>query len=90
MRAYEINRIAEISGIPMTSNCRTHTYSLTHTRAHTRARAGTHIHKRAAEITEKRPLNADEEQQQKGHSYTVIHISIHKSVAKINKIAVPR
>ena len=53
---------------------------------HTRTRGHTHI--RAAKITEKRPPETDDEQLQKGHNYTVIHV--HRVAAKINEITVPR
>ena len=43
----------------------------------------------AAKIAGKRPSDADEAQQQKRHNFTLIHIHIHKSAAKINEVAVP-
>ena len=46
------------------------------------------LHKRAAEIAQKR--SPDAAQKQKGHSYTFIHIHIHKSAAEIIVVAVPR
>ena len=69
-----------------------HTHAYRHARLHTHRNTHTqeHTHKRAAAITEKRQPDADDEQQQKGHSYTVIQVHIHTSAAKITDIAVPR
>jgi len=79
----------------MTSNCNTHTHAPppTHTQTSARASMRAHEDKRAAKITEKRPPDADEEQQQKGPNYTVKHIThvhVHKSAAEINELTVPR
>ena len=74
----------------MTSDCKTQNYTHTHIhkRGCTHSRAFTR--KPAAEIAKKRPPDANDTQQQKGHTFTAKHIHIHKSVAEINVVAVPR
>ena len=83
--------------IPMTTDCKTQNYARTHARTYARTHTHTLMHsyarihtQRAAEIAEKLPSDSDDAQQQKGHNFTVLHIHIHKTSAKINWIAVPR
>ena len=82
--ARTLHRLDQLNSHP-NAGTYTHTHMHAHTLARMHARMRAHIHTNA--WPKLRP-DTDDEQQLKGHNYTVLHT--HKSAAEIIEIAVPR